>query len=373
MRSSRPGSTPRRPDPLDQAAIAAAEARQNALTKPPGALGRLEALAIHLAGVQGTPLPESRPAAAILFASDHPVSRHGVSAYPAAVTRAMLGNFVRGGAAANVLCRQLGVPLLVVDVGVGVEAPPPSTGPSPSALQVSPARTLPVGDLRVEDAMPQATFEAALETGRRAVADLHPAPKVLVLGEMGIGNTTPASAVTAALLGLPAAEVVGRGTGLDEEGLLRKRAVVDDALDRVAADDGEPEPSPWQVLRRLGGRELAAVAGAAVEAGRRRIAVLLDGFIVAAAVLAAVRAEPWLVPFLVPGHRSREPGHRRALDAIFEQVSAPHAEPLLDLDLALGEGSGALCALALVDLALATHREMATFDEAGVPRRVEPR
>ncbi|MCB9611916.1 MAG: nicotinate-nucleotide--dimethylbenzimidazole phosphoribosyltransferase [Sandaracinus sp.] len=341
--------------PLDEAAADAARAHQARLTKPTGALGRLERLVAHLAGIQGVAMPSSRPAACLLFASDHPVTKHGVSAYPSEVTAAMVANFVGtegrpGGAAASVLCRTQNVALHVHDVGV-LRATP--------GVPRARSAELPAGDLRVEDAMPRETFEAAWEAGRDAVRTLDPQPRVLVLGEMGIGNTTPASVVSAALLGVSAEAVVGRGTGVDDEGRARKLAVVREALARVTGDE------PLEVLRRGGGRELVALAGAAHEAASRRIAVLVDGFIVSAALLALVRHEPTVLPYLVPAHRSREPGHRAVLEALFGAAG----EPLLDLDLALGEGSGALTALPLVDLALATHAQMATFESAGVPDR----
>jgi nicotinate-nucleotide--dimethylbenzimidazole phosphoribosyltransferase len=340
---------------FDETAAAAARAHQAKLTKPTGALGRLERLVEQLAGIQGVAQPTARPAACLIFASDHPVTKHGVSAYPSEVTAAMVANFVGangrdGGAAASVLCRRQNVALHVHDVGVqrATEGVPRAT-----------CASMAVGDLRVEDAMPRETFEAAWEAGRAAVRALDPQPRVLVLGEMGIGNTTPASAVCATLLGVSPERVVGRGTGVDDAGRVRKVAVVADAIARVERD------APLELLRRLGGRELVAIAGAAHEAASRRIAVLVDGFIVSAALLALVRHEPDVAPFLVPAHRSREPGHRAVLEALFEDA----LEPLLDLDLALGEGSGALAAFPLVELALATHAEMATFESAGVPDR----
>jgi nicotinate-nucleotide--dimethylbenzimidazole phosphoribosyltransferase len=264
----------------------------------------------------------------------------------------MVHNFVGGGAAASVLCKRQEIQLCVVNVGVAM---PPVEG-----VARAPSADMPAGDLRLEDAMPLATFDAALAAGRAAVSSLPAAPRVLLLGEMGIGNTTCASAVAAALLGLPAADTVGAGTGVDDAGRARKLAVVSDALARLPAD-----VAPLEVLRRVGGRELVALAGAALEAAERGVAVLVDGFIVSAALLAAARHEPGLVDYLIPAHCSREPGHQLLLEALF----GPAAHPLLDLDLALGEGSGALLAFPLLELALATHADMATFDAAGVPDR----
>lgn len=332
---------------------AAARARQAQLTKPPGSLGRLEDVAIALAELQGVERPGCRPAAALLFAADHPVVRHGVAAFPQEVTAAMVANFVGGGAAAAVAARHLGLPLEVHDVGVA--------SPAARSVERGGARLvrhgvadLPAGDLRTEDAMSSDVFERCVAAGEGAVAALEPGTRVIVLGEMGIGNTTPASAVAAALLGRLAEELVGPGTGLDPEGVARKAEVVRDALGRLG-DDG-----PLEVLRRVGGRELAAIAGAVLEASRRGIAVVVDGFIVSAAVLAAVRHAPEVQRSLLFGHRSGEPGHGLILEAL-------DGRPLLDLGLRLGEGSGALAAFGLVELAVKLHGEMATFAEAGVP------
>lgn len=348
--------------PLDAAAAVAARARHNALTKPRGALGCLERVIVQLAAVQGLETPQSRPAACLVFASDHPVTRHGVSAYPSEVTAAMVDNLAAGGAAANVLCRCQHVALTVVDVGVAYSMRNPGT--TSSGYWRAECADLPAGDLRVEEAMPPETFAAAFRAGRDAVCRLAPAPRVLILGEMGIGNTTPASAVCSALLGLAADRVVGPGAGLDAQGVARKTAVVSDAVTRLRGDE-----APLEVLRCVGGRELAALAGAAAEAASRRIAILVDGFIVTAALLALVRQVPAVRQFMIPAHCSREPGHRLALDGLFARSASELTvhQPLLDLKLALGEGSGGLLAFALVDLALATHGEMATFETAGVP------
>jgi nicotinate-nucleotide--dimethylbenzimidazole phosphoribosyltransferase len=342
------------PAPLDASSMQAARLRQASLTKPALALGRLEQLAIQLAGIQRTAIPQARPAACLLFAAEHPVTRHGVSAYPSEVTAAMVANFVGGGAAASVLSRRQGIPLQVVNVGVAMPALP--------GVVRGASADMPAGDLRTEDAMPPATFDAAFAAGRAAVANLAEAPRVLLLGEMGIGNTTAASAVVAALLGMNPEDAVGAGTGVDAAGRARKVAVVHDALARLPAG-----LAPLEVLRCVGGRELAAIAGASLEAAERGIAILVDGFIVSAGVLAAARHEPGITPYLIPAHRSREVGHRRVLEALVGDASLA----LLDLDLALGEASGALLAFPLLELALATHAEMATFDSAGVPDREE--
>ncbi len=344
--------------PLDQAAAESAIARQAQLTKPAGSLGCLERIPPRLAALQGTPLPSVRPAAAIIFAADHPVTRHGVSAFPSAVTAVMVQNFVRGGAAASVLARELDLPLTVVDVGVMHPYEPPPEGEGASLFR-DPAADAAVGDLRSADALGEGTLDACLAAGARAVDRLPEGTRLLALGEMGIGNTTPASAIAAALLGREASEVVGAGTGVAGEALRVKIEVVNDALARLRGED-----DARRVLEAVGGREIAACVGAAARAIEGGIAVLVDGFIVSAAMLALVRMAPLARGGLFFGHRSRERGHRLILEAL-------DADPLLDLDLALGEASGALTALPLVELACALHRSMATFAEAGVPGPVE--
>src|SRR6195256_1871562 len=342
--------------PFDVASADLAREHQQRLTKPRGSLGLLEDIPVQLAGLQRTAMPSSRPAAAILFASDHPVARHGVSAYPVEVTAAMLRNFVSGGAAASVLANELRVPLHVVDVGVlgGGYLSFEDDG----RLVRAPVARDPVGDLRVEDAMSEATFARAVMAGASAVEALPAGVLVLVLGEMGIGNTTAASAVVAMLLDARGDEVdalVGAGTGVTGAALARKRAVVRDALARVGR-----VRSAEEAIRRLGGRDIAALFGAAARASERGMAVLVDGFIVSAAVLALVRSAPATRPSFLFAHRSTEPGHQRVLEAL-------EATPLLDLRLRLGEASGALLALSLLDHACALHSRMATFSSAGVP------
>ncbi|MEE2940319.1 MAG: nicotinate-nucleotide--dimethylbenzimidazole phosphoribosyltransferase [Planctomycetota bacterium] len=331
----------------------AAADRQAQLTKPPGSLRVLEEVALDLAEIQGVQLPVARPAAALVFAADHPVVRHGVAAYPASITAGMVVNLAVGGAAASVASECHGIPLEVHDVGVSTPYELPRRAPSARVVR-HPSAAMPAGDLRVEDAMSPEVFEACYEAGRGAVLGLEPAVKVVLFGEMGIGNTTPASAVAAALLELPAERIVGPGTGLDEAGVARKAGVVRDALERLDGD----EP-PLEILRRVGGRELAAIAGAAEAAREIGAAILVDGFIVTAALLAAVRARPALRQHLIFGHRSGEPGHTILLDAL-------SARPLLDLGLRLGEGSGALAAFGLVELAARLHGGMATFADAGL-------
>lgn len=347
------------PPPIDTQAADAAERRQACLTKPPGSLGRLEELAVRLAAFQGTPIPRVRPAAALLFAADHPVTRHGVSPYPSAVTQAMVRNFLTGGAAVSVLARRQSIPLHVVDVGVdGSTEALPDPAPGTSYRRDRCAES-PAGDLRVEDAMPPETFAACKEAGRAAVHELPSDTRLVVLGEMGIGNTTAAAAICGALLDGEPESFVGAGTGADEEMLDRKRAVVRDAVNRLA---GLRDPD--EVVRRVGGREIAALLGAMEAAVALRRVVLVDGFIVTAAALALLKRVPEARHGLLFAHRSDEQAHARVLAWL-------GVEPLLDLGLRLGEASGALVAFPLVELACALHAEMATFESAAVPDRTD--
>ncbi len=331
------------------AARAAAQALLARKTMPTGALGRLEWLAAELAAIHGTPRPDLTRVRAILFAADHGVSHAGVSAYPRAVTAAMLGNFARGGAAASVLANTLDVELEVIDVGVDSNAPPPA-----GIVDARIARGS--ADLRSTAALGIEQGRLAQVVGKAAV---HRAGAVgaIVLGEMGIGNTTSASALLAALTGADAAACTGPGTGVSGAALAAKRAVVAQAVARVA-QTADPE----HLLAELGGYEIAAIVGAMHAAADRRIPVLIDGFIVGVAALVAARMRPATREVMLFAHRSAEPAHRHVLDAL-------GAEPLLDLGLRLGEGSGALLAVPLLRAAAAILTGMASFDDAGVPDR----
>ena len=361
-------------DPRTDAAVAGFDERNHQLTKPRGSLGLLEAIGRRLAAIQQVERPVARPAACLLFASDHPVAARGVSAYPAAVTRAMVANFAGGGAAASVLCRHADVPLTVVDVGVA-GGPVIATADGATTYVRDPVADLAVGDLVDDDAMPQATYLAALAAGARAVdaATERGGVRVVIIGEMGIGNSTCAAAVVAALLGPAAAlaDLVGPGTGVAGAALEAKRAVVAAALERVGANEGPLDGH--RAMQALGGRELAAMMGAMARAVERRVAVLVDGYIAGAAALALCTVAPAAGAGLLFGHRSREPGHRRIFihlaDAADAHADALWARPLVELELALGEGSGALVALPIVDTACALHGAMATFGEAAVPDR----
>lgn len=315
---------------IDAAAERAALARQGMLTKPPGSLGRLEELAVWFAGWRGSARPALERAAVLVFAGSHGVTARGVSAFPAEVTAQMVANFAGGGAAINQLAAQAGATLAVIPLGVDQ----------------------PTADFTQEAAMGEAAFLDAVRSGMAAV----PADADLIcLGEMGIGNTTAAAAVCAGLFGGEAESWVGRGTGVDDEGLKRKAGAVRAGVERHRSALGDP----LKVLAALGGRELAAIFGATLEARRRGIPVFLDGFVctAAAAPLSALRADG--LEHAQVAHASAEAGHRRLTERLGKR-------PLLDLGMRLGEASGAALAINLLRAALACHNGMATFGEAGV-------
>lgn len=352
-----------------EASRTAAIARQASLTKPPGSLGRLERLAIDIAAWQSTDRPEVRPCRALIFAADHPVSAAGVSPYPPSVTSAMVRTFLTGGAASAVMARHLDVPLDVIDVGVDggpvaatplhPPAPPAPAAPSgprtPSATYTrAPVADLAEADVRHADAMSEDVFAAAIEAGARAVRGLPGDVRCVILGEMGIGNSLLAAAVTTALCGVAAEAATGPGTGAIGPCFDRKLDAV-----RLASRRASGAP-PLDILRRAGGREMAALAGAAAEALARRLVVVADGFIVCASLAPLIAIEPATRAGVLFAHLGREPGHRILLDWL--KVS-----PLVGLEMGLGEATGALAVLPLLDLACATHNRMATFAEASVP------
>jgi nicotinate-nucleotide--dimethylbenzimidazole phosphoribosyltransferase len=318
-------------------------------TKPRGSLGRLEALACRYAAVRGLARPPLPEKAVVVMGADHGVADEGVSAYPAEVTRQMLYNIAGGGAAINVLARHVGARVVVVDMGAReplVDAPDvraPRIGAGTANFTRGPA---------MSEAEARRALEAGIDIARGLAGE---GVTLLAIGEMGIGNTTSASALTAALLGLPASEVVGRGTGVDAEGLRRKV----DAIERGMAMNRPRADEPLDVLAKLGGFEIAGLAGVVLGAAEKRVPVVVDGFIANAATLVAARLCPRVPKFLIAGHRSVEPGHARLLEAL-------GLAPLLDLELRLGEGTGAVLAMGLVDAAVRVLLEMATFDEAGV-------
>lgn len=312
----------------DAAAVARWEAREPQLTKPPGSLGRLEEATRHLAAWQGRHPPRLDSVRAAVFAGNHGVAALGVSAYPAAVTVQMVANFEHGGAAINQLCRAYGIALAV------------------QALDLD----RPTADFTRGPAMSEAECLAAMAAGAAAVAA---GTDLLILGEMGIANTTSAAAICLALFGGTAADWTGRGTGVDDARLALKTEVVAKGVARNRSDD------PLEVLAGLGGRELAAIAGAILAARRQRVPVILDGFVCTAAAAVLAAAAPGALDHCLAGHLSAEAAHRRLLDRL-------GLRPLLDLGMRLGEGSGAAVAVGILRGALACHTGMASFAEAGV-------
>jgi nicotinate-nucleotide--dimethylbenzimidazole phosphoribosyltransferase len=336
---------------VDENSREQALARQQQLTKPTGSLGQLEAVAVQLAGLQGRVKPSVDKVWVAIFAGDHGVVAEGVSAYPQAVTGQMLHNFIMGGAAISVLARQLSAQLDVVDLG------------TVSPLNLPGVRHLNLGagtaNFAKGPAMTQAQLEAALAGGRDSVLRAQAVGTELFIGgEMGIGNTTAASAVACSLLNCPVSLLVGPGTGLDAQGIHHKAKVIEQALHLHAEQAGDALGS----LRALGGFEMAALVGAYLACAQEGIAVLVDGFICTVAALVAVRINPSCRPWLFFGHRGAEPGHRHVLESL-------QAEPLLELGLRLGEGSGAALAVPLLRLACELHNGMATFAEAAVADR----
>lgn len=329
----------------------AALARQAQLTKPAGALGRLEQVAVDLAGLQGTEKPRAERVPIVIFAGDHGIVAQGVSAYPQEVTIAMLANFAGGGAAISVLARELGSSLEVVDAGTLAQSPLPGI--------VTDKPRCGTRDFSVEAALKPEELAFAFDCGKRAAARADAgAPDLLIFGEMGIGNTTTSAAIAAALLGVSADEIAGSGTGVDAAGRARKAQLIEAAITRHELKGASAE----KILCAVGGLEIAAISGAIIAAAQRRIPILVDGFIVSVAALAAVRLNPSCQPYLLSSHQSAEQGHRLVLRAL-------NVQPLVSLDLRLGEGSGAAIALPLVRLACALHNGMATFGEAKVPDR----
>nr|WP_090344303.1 nicotinate-nucleotide--dimethylbenzimidazole phosphoribosyltransferase [Mycolicibacterium malmesburyense]CRL75702.1 nicotinate-nucleotide--dimethylbenzimidazole phosphoribosyltransferase [Mycolicibacterium malmesburyense] len=336
--------------PPDAEAAAAARARQDLLTKPPASLGRLEDLSVWVASCQGAcpPHPLQRPRV-VVFAGDHGVAKAGVSAYPTDVTAQMVANFDAGGAAINALAEAAGATVRVVDMAVDSDEP---HSPSIGAHKVRRGS----GNIAVEDALGPEEVTAALEAGRRIADDeVDSGADLLIAGDMGIGNTTPATTLIAALTDTEPVVIVGRGTGVDDAGWARKTAAVRDALYRCRHSLADPVA----LLRICGGADIAAIAGFCAQAAVRRTPVLLDGLVVTAAALLADRLAPGARQWWQAGHLSTEPAHEVALNRL-------GLDPILDMGMRLGEGTGAAVALSVVRAAVATLTSMATFDEAGV-------
>ena len=334
----------------DAQAAAAARSRQDRLTKPQGALGRLEDLSVWVASCQGIcPPRQFQRARVVVFAGDHGVTAAGVSAFPPEVTAQMVANFDAGGAAINVLAEAAGASVRVVDIAVDTDEP---LSPSIGAHKVRRGS----GNIAIEDALSAAEAAAAVEAGRRiADEEVDSGADLLIAGDMGIGNTTAATALIAALTDSEPVAVVGRGTGIDDAGWARKTAAIRDALYRARGVTTDPVG----LLRVCGGADLAAMAGFCAQAAVRRTPVLLDGVVVTAAALVAERLAPGARQWWQAGHRSTEPAHALALAAL-------ELEPIVELRMRLGEGTGAAVALPLVRAAVATLASMATFDEAGI-------
>jgi nicotinate-nucleotide--dimethylbenzimidazole phosphoribosyltransferase len=341
--------------PLDRDAMAEAQRRLDRLTKPPGSLGRLEELMVQLAGITGRADAPVDRRAIVLAAADHGVARRGVSAYPVEVTAQMVANFVAGGAAINALAAAVGARLLVIDVGVAGPIPAVEVGPSGGELIGARLRAG-TRDMTVEPAMTRAEALEAIAVGRRVAAGVMAVGVDLIgIGEMGIGNTTAASALAAVFTGAPAESVTGRGTGVDDDGRRRKVEAIERALELHEPDRADP----IDVLARVGGLEIAALVGVIIESVIGRVPVVLDGFITATAALVATAVGPVVADRLIAGHRSSEPGHAIVLDHL-------GLRPILELDLRLGEGSGAALAMGVLAAAAAVRDGMATFDTAGV-------
>jgi nicotinate-nucleotide--dimethylbenzimidazole phosphoribosyltransferase len=331
--------------PPDETARAACRRALDAKTKPRRSLGRLETLAEQIAALTGQPAPPIPEAAIVVAAADHGVAAEGVSAYPSEVTAQMVLNFSAGGAAINVLSRRAGARLLVVDAGVVS----PVSAPNVRSLRFGPG----TADFASGPAMSQPTAEDALLAGAALVDEL--GAGLVGVGEMGIGNSTSAAAIAASLLGVDPSLTVGPGTGLDPEGVEHKVEVVRRALEVNSPAVGDP----LATLAALGGFEIALLAGVMLGCAARRIPVVLDGYITGAAALVAARIAPDTVAAMIASHRSTEPGHRLILEAL-------GLEPVLELELRLGEGTGAALAIPIVQGALAILNEMASFESAGV-------
>ena len=339
--------------PLDVPAMAAARELHSRLTKPAGSLGELEELSVRLAGLSGTcPPPIPEPAAVAVFAGDHGVHAQGVTPWPQEVTGQMVLNFLAGGAVVNAFARQTGASVTVVDIAVAA--------PLPSAPGLVDAKIRAgTGDLSVEPALTRDEVMAAVEAGIRTAERLvDEGARILVAGDMGIANTTPAAALNAAFTGASPEQVTGRGTGIDDEMLAHKTSVVVRALALHRPDPADP----LGVLAAVGGGEHAAIAGFMLGAAARRVPVVVDGVIAVSGALAAVAFAPDVLGALVPGHRSAEPGASVALAYL-------GLNPLVDLGLRLGEGTGAVLALPIVASAVRVLHEVATFDSAGVSEK----
>lgn len=335
--------------PVSESASDAAKSRQSMLTKPPGSLGRLEEIALRVASMQDAVTPSFHHRSIVIAAADHGVTEEGVSAYPGEVTAQMVVNFLTGGAAINALARQANAEVSVVDAGVASDLPD-----SDHLMRVGLARG--TANMTVGPAMPTDHAVSIIKSGAEFGASIGRTGRALVgFGEMGIGNTTAASALTAVITASAPGVVTGRGTGIDDRSLRHKITVIEKAIDVNRHDPGDPVDT----LAKVGGYEIGFLAGVMIGVASSRGTLVIDGFISTSAALIAAKLIPGIREYMIAGHRSVEPGHTRSLDHL-------GLEPLLDLGMRLGEGAGAALAMQVIESALATHREMATFGEAGV-------
>lgn len=336
-------------EPLDAQALQKALERQDQLTKPPKSLGKLEALGVRLAGIQRTEKPEITRPVAIVCAGDHGVCEEGVSAFPASVTPLMVLNFLAEGAAVNAIARTVGAKVQVINAGVNADLP------DHAVLVNTPIRRG-TRNLRTEPALSREEAEKAILLGAEvAIKAIQAGADILIPGEMGIGNTTPAAAITARMLDLAPELVTGRGTGISDEGLTHKIQVIQDALNRAGSLKGDP----LGVLADLGGLEIAAMTGVMLAGAANRVPVVIDGFIAGSAALIAADLSPLARDYFFASHQSVEIGH-------IKQLSALGLEPLLNLDMRLGEGTGGVLCVPILQAAASVLKNMATFAEAGI-------
>ncbi|GFP20066.1 nicotinate-nucleotide--dimethylbenzimidazole phosphoribosyltransferase [Candidatus Hakubella thermalkaliphila] len=337
---------------LDERAMQTAQARQDTLTKPAGSLGRLEELSVRVAGITGNPLPKIVYKVILTMAADHGVVAEGVSAYPQKVTSQMVYNFLRGGAAINVLARHVGARVVVVDMGVAADL-------EPHPALVDKKIAYGTQNMATGPAMTREEAIRALEAGIEIVEEqLARGMDILATGDMGIGNTTPSSAIVAAITGRPAAEVTGRGTGIDDTQLKKKIAIIEQVL-----EVNRPDPEdPLDVLAKVGGLEIGGLTGAILAGAAHRIPVVIDGFISGAAAVLAIKLCPKVQDFLIASHCSVEIGHQIVLQHV-------GLKPLMNMDLRLGEGTGAALGIGIVEASLKILAEMTTFAEAGVAEK----
>jgi len=340
--------------PLDVKSMAAAKARQDTLTKPTGSLGRLEELSIRIAGMQGKPLPQIKQKAVIVMAADHGVTARGTSAYPQEVTAEMVLNFLHGGAGINVISRQVGASVVIVDMGVAKKL---DSNPGLISRRIAAGTQ----DMSTGSAMTVAQATRSVEAGIEIVTtEIKKGLDIVATGDMGIGNTTASAAICAVMTGKTAAEVTGRGTGLDDQQLRQKIMIINEAITLNKPDSSKP----LEVLAKVGGFEIGGLAGVMLGAASYRVPIIIDGFISGAAALIAAGLCPQCIDYMIAGHCSVEPGHKIILQHL-------GLKPLLDLEMRLGEGTGAALAMSFAETSVRILTEMATFAEAGVAEKGE--